>query len=85
VGIGRCESKLAEGCQNTPLVPALERQRQENLCEFKVSLVYRALVYRIAWTTQRNYLKKMAGVEGGRDRQMRERERERERERSTNA
>lgn len=26
---------------HTPLIPALERQRQENLWEFKASLVYK--------------------------------------------
>lgn len=26
-----------------PLIPALERQRLEDLCEFEVSLIYRAL------------------------------------------
>ncbi|KAL6087513.1 hypothetical protein STEG23_022166, partial [Scotinomys teguina] len=28
--------------QHTPLIPALRRQRQMDLCEFKASLVYRA-------------------------------------------
>ena len=36
-----------------PLIPALGRQRQEDLCEFEVSQVYRAS-YRTARTTQRN-------------------------------
>jgi hypothetical protein len=36
-----------------PLVLALGRQRQEDLCEFKASLVYRASS-RIARATQRN-------------------------------
>jgi hypothetical protein len=29
-----------EGGNSTPLIPALRRQRQEDLCEFKGSLVY---------------------------------------------
>jgi hypothetical protein len=32
--------------QHTPLIPALGRQRQENLCKVKVSLVYRVLEYK---------------------------------------
>jgi hypothetical protein len=35
----------------TPLVPALRRQRQMDLCEFKASLVY-IVSSRTAWTTQ---------------------------------
>jgi hypothetical protein len=34
------------------LIPALGRQRQSDLCEFKASLVYRA-IFRIAKATQR--------------------------------
>jgi hypothetical protein len=36
-----------------PLIPALRRQRQVNLCEFKVSLVYR-VSSRTARATQRD-------------------------------
>jgi hypothetical protein len=36
-----------------PLIPVLKRQRKEDLCEFKSSLVYRASS-RIARATQRN-------------------------------
>ena len=36
-----------------PLIPALWRQRQVDLCEFKDSLVYR-VTYRKATATQRN-------------------------------
>jgi hypothetical protein len=36
-----------------PLVPALGRQRQEDLCEFEASLVYRVSP-RTARATQRN-------------------------------
>ena len=37
----------------TPLIPALRRQRQADLCEFKSSLIYRASS-RAARATQRN-------------------------------
>jgi hypothetical protein len=40
-----------------PLIPALGRQRQANLCEFKASLVYR-VGCRIAKATQRNPVSK---------------------------
>ena len=42
-------------CWHTPLIPALERQRQrqEDFCEFEVSLDY-ILSSRKAKTTQRN-------------------------------
>jgi hypothetical protein len=43
--------------QQTPLIPALRRQKQVDLCEFKVNLVYRA-ISRIARTTQRNLISK---------------------------
>jgi hypothetical protein len=36
-----------------PLIPALGREKQEDLCEFEASLVYRASS-RIARATQRN-------------------------------
>ena len=36
-----------------PLIPALQRQRQADLCEFEVSLVYR-VSSRTARDTQRN-------------------------------
>ena len=31
---------LNQAWGRTPLIPALRRQRQEDLCEFKVSLIY---------------------------------------------
>ena len=34
---------------HTPLILALQRQRQVDLCEFKASMVYR-----VSWITQRN-------------------------------
>ena len=37
----------------TPLIPALGKQRQEDLCEFEDSLVYR-VSFRTARATQRN-------------------------------
>jgi hypothetical protein len=40
-----------------PLIPALRRQRQVSLCEFKASLVY-SLSSRKARATQRNPVKK---------------------------
>ena len=39
------------------LIPALRRQRQEDLCDFKASLVYR-VSSRTARTTQRNTVSK---------------------------
>ena len=45
-----------EGSQEwwrTPLIPALRRQKQADLCEFQASLVYRES-FRKAWTIQRN-------------------------------
>jgi hypothetical protein len=36
-----------------PLIPALRKQRQADLCEFQVSLVYR-VSYRTVRATQRN-------------------------------
>jgi hypothetical protein len=41
------------------LIPALGRQRKVDLCEFKVSLVYRTST-RIAKTPQRNPVSKQA-------------------------
>ena len=40
-----------------PLIPALSRQRQEDLCEFKANLVY-TVSSRTARTTQRNLVLK---------------------------
>ena len=40
-----------------PLIPALERQRQTDLCEVMVSLVY-TVSSRIASVTQRNHVLK---------------------------
>ena len=40
-----------------PLITALGRQKQADLCEFKVSLVYR-VSFRIASATQRNLVSK---------------------------
>ena len=37
-----------------PLTPALERQRQVDLCEFKLSLVYRVSFRTGSKATQRN-------------------------------
>ena len=39
------------------MTPALRRQRQAYLCEFKASLVYR-ISSRTAWATQRNPVSK---------------------------
>ena len=41
-----------------PLIPALRRQRQVDLCEFEASLVYR-VSSRTARATQRNPVKKV--------------------------
>ena len=64
-----------------PLSPALEMQRQVDLCKFEVSLVYRASS-KTARATQRNpvLIKKERKEERKRERE-REKERERERER----
>jgi hypothetical protein len=40
-----------------PLIPALGRQKQVDLCESEASLVYRAS-FRIARATERNYVSK---------------------------
>ena len=42
---------------HTPLILALGRQRQEDLCEFKVSLVYRVSSRTVSKATQRNPVK----------------------------
>ena len=42
---------------HTPLIPALRRQRQMELCEFKASLVYRARSRTLRAFTQRNPVK----------------------------
>ena len=36
-----------------PLIPALRRQRQEDLCEFKASLVYKVSSWTVTAFTQR--------------------------------
>ena len=46
-------TKQSQAWQHTPLVPALRRQRQVDLCEIKASLVYRASL-RTVRDTQRN-------------------------------
>jgi hypothetical protein len=45
--------KFVQATVEHPLIPALGRQRQANICEFKASLVYRASI-RIARATPRN-------------------------------
>ena len=42
----------------TPLIPALRRQRQADLCEFKASLVYRASSRTGSKAIQRNPVSK---------------------------
>jgi hypothetical protein len=44
---------LQTRCKDTPLIPALGRQRQVDLCEFEASLVYR-MSSRTARAIQRN-------------------------------
>ena len=46
---------------HTPLIPALGRQRQADLCEFKDSLVYR-VSSRTAKDTQRNPVSKNQNI-----------------------
>ena len=48
-----------------PLIPALWRQRQEDLCEFKGSLVYRASSGTARAITKKPYLRWERGVRGG--------------------
>jgi hypothetical protein len=48
---------LAVWWWHLPLIPTLGRQRQEALCEFKASLVYKSSS-RIARATQRNPVSK---------------------------
>ena len=43
---------------HTSLIAALERQRQEDVCEFEVSLVYRASSRTGSKATQRNLVSK---------------------------
>jgi hypothetical protein len=45
------------GSGGTPLIPALRRQTQADLCEFKAILVYR-VNFRTARATQRNPVSK---------------------------
>ena len=42
-----------------PLIPALRRQRQVDLCEFEASLVYRASSRTVRAVTQRNPVLKL--------------------------
>jgi hypothetical protein len=42
----------------TPLIPALRKQRQEDLCEFEASLVYRVSSMTARAVTQRNPVSK---------------------------
>jgi hypothetical protein len=51
-------------CWHTPLIPALERQRQVDLCEFKASLVYR-VNSRISKATVKASFNKQASRKGG--------------------
>ena len=41
-----------------PLIPALRRQKQADLCEFEASLVYRASSRTVKTDTQRNPVSK---------------------------
>ena len=58
MGWGKCHRNIsAELWWHTPLIPALRRQRQVGLYEFKASLVYR-ISSRIARATQRTLSQK---------------------------
>ena len=53
-----------------PLIPALRRQRQADLCEFDASLVYRAASRTVRATQRKPVLKNQSGeLGGGRERQ----------------
>ena len=45
-----------------PLIPALGRQRQEDLCEFEASLVYKASSRTARTVTQRNPVSKQTNT-----------------------
>jgi hypothetical protein len=46
---------IHQGCWDTPLIPALRKQRQSYLCDFEASLVY-GVRFSIARATQRNWV-----------------------------
>jgi hypothetical protein len=65
---------------HAPLIPALRRQKQNDLCEFELSLVYRSST-RTVWAMQRNsVLKKKKRKKERKKEREKEREREREKE-----
>jgi hypothetical protein len=62
---------------HTPLIPALRRQRQVNLCEFEVSLVYRVS----SGYTKKSPVVKNKNKKQNKNKKRRRKERERENER----
>ena len=61
---------------HTPLIPALRRQRQVNLCEFEVSLVYRVS----SGYTKKSPVVKNKNKKQNKNKKRRRKERERKRE-----
>lgn len=48
---------VAQQWRHMPFIPALERQKQQDLCQFNANLVYR-VNSRVAKATERNFLLK---------------------------
>jgi hypothetical protein len=58
LSMGVKKAQLAEQWWGKPLIPALGRQRQRDLCEFKVTLIYKASSRTARDVTRRNQSQK---------------------------